>query len=206
MGLHSFILVVSILFIYADSDLDSDNDFLEVEDRMDRPDGRLGRPGKPQHFVKCGRWTNRHIKLGPGESSWIETQKQTERCTVVYEPINNCTAILFSCSKFMLDNRDPGYCRRGDALWTKPDGTQPHVYCRKDGPTPSYPVVAPKGNLKIWYKHTIGLLGIGRYKKSGLYCTAECRYPIVDDGTTVGTTSNTTSTSTTSTTTVDPQG
>jgi len=169
-----------------------------AEDRMNFPDGRLGRPGKPP-YVKCGRWSNRHIKLEPGQSSYMTTQKETERCTVVYQPINNCTEIIFSCDKFMLDNRDPGYCRREDVLWTKPEGTQPHPYCRRDGPTPSYPVASHEGNLKVWYKHPLGELGIGRYPKAGLYCTAACRYPIVDmpGGGNATTTSTTTGNTTT---------
>merc|ERR1712183_529467 len=156
-----------------DREIDTDMED-EFYDRVKRDlDARLGRPdGKD---VVCGRWTNVGVDITPTTKSEFRTSRGTERCTAVFQPVKGCKEIKMTCKKFFVDNRDAAKCDIGDTFTTKPEGPSPRVYCKRDGPTESYPVISPRGNLKIWYKRSIGILGkVGRYPSKGVICDITC--------------------------------
>ena len=46
-------------------------------------------------------------------------------------------------------------------------------FCRRDSLVPEYPARS-RGNMKVWYTNTEGILGKGRYKNQGVKCTVTC--------------------------------
>ena len=46
-------------------------------------------------------------------------------------------------------------------------------FCRRDSLVPEFPARS-RGNMKVWYVNTEGILGKGRYKNQGVKCTAPC--------------------------------
>merc|ERR1712181_52669 len=77
----------------------------EVEDREAILDDREGRLAGP--IVRCGRWTNRVVELDGNTTAKFESTKITNRCTVLYKPTNCTGPIKLTCSKFLVDMRDP---------------------------------------------------------------------------------------------------
>merc|ERR1711874_496187 len=121
----------------------------EVEDR----EAILAGP-----IVRCGRWTNRVVELDGNTTAKFESTKITNRCTVLYKPT--------TCTKFLVDNRDPMHCKKGDSFITKPAAKnntveQPRIWCKREGPSENFPSLSPYGNLKVWYKRSTGQLGTG---------------------------------------------
>merc|ERR1719341_1331758 len=88
--------------------------------------GRPARQGPPREgrlagpIVRCGRWTNRVVELDGNTTAKFESTKITNRCTVLYKPTNCTGPIKLTCSKFLVDNRDPMHCKKGDSFITKP--------------------------------------------------------------------------------------
>merc|ERR550519_2104352 len=131
----------------------------ELQARADMEEDRLGNPTHPaEHVVDCGKWTNRVVEIN--------------------NATNSCAEVQLTCSKFFVDNRDPYLCRVGDAFYTRPSKEVPKAFCKRDGPTHHFPVLS-KGELKVWYKRSIGVLGLGRYPKKGVRCLATCSKPIM---------------------------
>merc|ERR1739845_238231 len=89
----------------------------EAEDREAILDDREGRLAGP--IVRCGRWTNRVVELDGNTTAKFESTKITNRCTVLYKPTNCTGPIKLTCSKFLVDNRDPMHCKKGDSFITK---------------------------------------------------------------------------------------
>jgi len=149
----------------------------EVEDREAILDDREGRLAGP--IVRCGRWTNRVVELDGNTTAKFESTKITNRCTVLYKP-SNCTGpIKLTCTKFLVDNRDPMHCKKGDSFITKPAAKnntveQPRIWCKREGPSDNFPALSPYGNLKVWYKRSTGQLGTGRFPKKGVRCFVSC--------------------------------
>merc|ERR1712145_8286 len=149
----------------------------EVEDREAILDDREGRLAGP--IVRCGRWTNRVVELDGNTTATFESTKITNRCTVLYKPTNCTGPIKLTCSKFLVDNRDPMHCKKGDSFITKPAAKnntveQPRIWCKREGPTDNFPALSPYGNLKVWYKKSTGQLGTGRFPKKGVRCFVTC--------------------------------
>jgi len=149
----------------------------ELEDRAAILDDREGRTAGP--IVKCGRWSNRVVELEGNVTSRFETTKITNRCTVLYKAVNCTGPIKLTCTKFLVDNRDPVHCKKGDLFTTKPAAKnntieQPKIWCKREGPTDNFPVLSAYGNLKVWYKRSVGQLGSGRFPKKGVRCFANC--------------------------------
>merc|ERR1712037_738441 len=149
----------------------------EVEDREAILDDREGRLAGP--IVRCGRWTNRVVELDGNTTAKFESTKITNRCTVLYKPTNCTGPIKLTCTKFLVDNRDPMHCKKGDSFITKPAAKnntveQPRIWCKREGPTDNFPALSPYGNLKVWYKRSTGQLGTGRFPKKGVRCFVSC--------------------------------
>merc|ERR1711872_684212 len=73
----------------------------------------------------------------------------------------------FTCTKLMVDNRDPDQCKRGNALTIKAENTKPERFCKKDYLGPVFPARS-MGDMKVWYVNTEeDYLGKGRYKNRG---------------------------------------
>jgi len=149
----------------------------EVEDREAILDDREGRLAGP--IVRCGRWTNRVVELDGNTTAKFESTKITNRCTVLYKPTNCTGPIKLTCSKFLVDNRDPMHCKKGDSFITKPAAKnntveQPRIWCKREGPSENFPSLSPYGNLKVWYKRSTGQLGTGRFPKKGVRCSVSC--------------------------------
>merc|ERR1712173_343307 len=149
----------------------------EVEDREAILDDREGRLAGP--IVRCGRWTNRVVELDGNTTAKFESTKITNRCTVLYKPTNCMGPIKLTCSKFLVDNRDPMHCKKGDSFITKPAAKnntveQPRIWCKREGPSENFPSLSPYGNLKVWYKRSTGQLGTGRFPKKGVRCSVSC--------------------------------
>merc|ERR1712192_17516 len=149
----------------------------EVEDREAILDDREGRLAGP--IVRCGRWTNRVVELDGNTTAKFESTKITNRCTVLYKPTNCTGPIKLTCSKFLVDNRDPMHCKKGDSFITKPAAKnntieQPRIWYKREGPTENFPALSPYGNLKVWYKRSTGQLGTGRFPKKGVRCFVSC--------------------------------
>merc|ERR1712243_165558 len=90
----------------------------DMEDREAILDDREGRLAGP--IVRCGRWTNRVVELDGNTTAKFESTKITNRCTVLYKPTNCTGPIKLTCTKFLVDNRDPMHCKKGDSFITKP--------------------------------------------------------------------------------------
>merc|ERR1712107_235492 len=149
----------------------------EAEDREAILDDREGRLAGP--IVRCGRWTNRVVELDGNTTAKFESTKITNRCTVLYKPTNCTGPIKLTCSKFLVDNRDPMHCKKGDSFITKPAANnntveQPRIWCKREGPSENFPSLSPYGNLKVWYKRSTGQLGTGRFPKKGVRCSVSC--------------------------------
>jgi len=172
-----------------DKDLDLGNEFEEDEEEEDRDlllDDRLGRPTGP--IVGCGRHSNRVVNItnmmtNETTGSIFVAGKKTDRCTVVYQPVD-CNEIQLTCTKFLVDNRDDVHCKKGDIFVTKPaervnstTREQPRIWCKRDGPNMNFPVLSPHGALKIWYRRGDHNLGAGRYPAKGVRCFATCSKP-----------------------------
>jgi len=113
------------------------------------------------------RWTNRVVELDGNTTAKFESTKITNRCTVLYKPTNCTGPIKLTCTKFLVDNRDPMHCKKGDSFITKPAAKnntveQPRIWCKREGPSDNFPALSPYGNLKVWYKRSTGQLGTGR--------------------------------------------
>merc|ERR1712212_378253 len=153
------------------------DDFDEHADDMEVLEDREGRLAGP--IVRCGRWTNRVVELDGNTTAKFESTKITNRCTVLYKPTNCTGPIKLTCSKFLVDNRDPMHCKKGDSFITKPAAKnntieQPRIWCKREGPTDNFPALSPYGNLKVWYKRSTGQLGTGRFPKKGVRCFVSC--------------------------------
>merc|ERR1711936_1140719 len=149
----------------------------EAEDREAILDDREGRLAGP--IVRCGRWTNRVVELDGNTTAKFESTKITNRCTVLYKPTNCTGPIKLTCTKFLVDNRDPMHCKKGDSFITKPAAKnntveQPRIWCKREGPSENFPSLSPYGNLKVWYKRSTGQLGTGRFPKKGVRCSVSC--------------------------------
>merc|ERR1712001_811138 len=129
-----------------------------------------GRGGPPD--VVCGAWTNRVVNIGKNSAAKFEADKSTKRCTVLYK-LTDCLEMELTCSYLLVDNRDPEQCKRGNAFNIKAENTKPETFCRRDRLVPEYPARS-RGNMKVWYTNTEGILGKGRYKNQGVKCTATC--------------------------------
>jgi len=147
--------------------------------QMEMEETREGRPTKDTD-IKCGKWTNVIATVFPDTKGvTMETTKGTRRCTVLFKPGADegyqCTELELTCSKFFVDNRDPWKCKRGDQFWTKSGDTKPRVWCKRDGPTKNYPVLAPdETNIKAWYINKMYINDMRRYPKKGIKCTVKC--------------------------------
>merc|ERR1712107_239541 len=122
---------------------------------------------------------NRVVELDGNTTAKFESTKITNRCTVLYKPTNCTGPIKLTCSKFLVDNRDPMHCKKGDSFITKPAAKnntveQPHIWCKREGPSENFPSLSPYGNLKVWYKRSTGQLGTGRFPKKGVRCSVSC--------------------------------
>jgi len=153
-------LVFVIVVVAANNDTDRDT--------------RLGRGGSPN--VVCGPWTNRLVYIGFTQLSKpavFQADKSTKRCVVTYR-LTSCREMEFTCTKLMVDNRDPDQCKRGNALTIKAENTKPERFCKKDYLGPVFPARS-MGDMKVWYVNTEeDYLGKGRYKNQGANCTATC--------------------------------
>jgi len=150
----------------------------ELDDREAMVEDRAGREISPAVDVDCGKWTNVVVDINNDTESTLKTNKYTMRCTVLYRLTNNsCDEMQLTCSKFFVDNRDPYLCRVGDAFYTRPSMTVPRAFCKQDGPTYHFPVVS-KSEMKVWYKRSIGVLGLGRYPNKGVRCKVTCSKPV----------------------------
>merc|ERR1712233_234372 len=123
--------------------------------------------------------TNRVVELDGNTTAKFESTKITNRCTVLYKPTNCTGPIKLTCTKFLVDNRDPMHCKKGDSFITKPAAKnntveQPRIWCKREGPSDNFPALSPYGNLKVWYKRSTGQLGTGRFPKKGVRCFVSC--------------------------------
>jgi len=165
-----------------DRDLEVETEGMTEEELEDRAVSLADREGRPVDDcnVDCGRWTNVVVDIDgySNETCSYRTNKHTRRCTVLYKPVN-CSEIMFTCSKCLLDNRDPLHCKKGDTLFTKPaDDEQPMSWCKRECPTTNFPAVSPFGNMKVWYvRGDVDQLGKNRYSAKGVYCEASCSKP-----------------------------
>merc|ERR1712126_672527 len=133
-------------------------------------DALLGRLSDAE-LTELSSWTNTTAKF--------ESTKITNRCTVLYKPTNCTGPIKLTCTKFLVDNRDPMHCKKGDWFITKPAAKnntveQPRIWCKREGPSENFPALSPYGNLKVWYKRSTGQLGTGRFPKKGVRCSVSC--------------------------------
>merc|ERR1712107_789756 len=118
-------------------------------------------------------------ELEDNTTAKFESTKITNRCTVLYKPTNCTGPIKLTCSKFLVDNRDPMHCKKGDSFITKPAAKnntveQPRIWCKREGPSENFPSLSPYGNLKVWYKRSTGQLVTGRFPKKGVRCSVSC--------------------------------
>jgi len=142
--------------------------------KMDMEENREGRPSQSPN-VKCGKWTNVVVEVGPMTMATYETTRQTRRCVALFKPVEDCTELQLTCTKFYVDNRDPWKCKRGDTFTTKSGDTKPRVFCKRDGPTVNFPVLSPDTtNIRVWYRNNMELMDKNRYKKKGVKCMVTC--------------------------------
>jgi len=154
-----------------DEEDEEDEEEMEEEDRLEMEEDRLGRPSMPD--VECGKWTNRRIEINSTAMVEMKTMSYTKRCTVLFEPVQDCEQVILTCTKFFVDNRDPHNCDIGDVFQTRIGDDKPRKFCKYEGPTDNFPILS-KSNLKADYKRSIGLLGFGRFPNKGVKCMARC--------------------------------
>merc|ERR1711962_300884 len=124
---------------------------------------RRRRTAKPSLTTERDVLPGQLFELDGNTTAKFESTKITNRCTVLYKPTNCTGPIKLTCTKFLVDNRDPMHCKKGDSFITKPAAKnntveQPRIWCKREGPSENFPSLSPYGNLKVWYKRSTGQL------------------------------------------------
>merc|ERR1712179_748469 len=127
-----------------------------------------GRGGPPD--VVCGAWTNRVVNIGKNSAATFEADKSTKRCTVLYKRTARRWSSPAPTCWWTTGTQNNA---REEMLSTKAENTKPETFCRRDSLVPEFPARS-RGNMKVWYVNTEGILGKGRYKNQGVKCTATC--------------------------------
>ena len=92
-----------------------------------------------------------------------------------FQPTGGCTDLLMLCdgTNFMLPNKDPHLCRKGDVMFVKPDNHKPRAYCNDEYPVFNYPAMSHTshgtGNLKVWFRGR-NIMAPSRYAMCTVYC------------------------------------
>merc|ERR1712142_1005522 len=117
----------------------------------------------------CGKYTTKRVEVKRNTIGTFTVQKRTKHCIAYYELKAGCTEMKLTCSKFFIDNRDPGRCKNGDRFLVKVTGKKPMRYCKNDKPTDRFPVISTR-KMKVWFhahEHK-------RFKSKTVSCQVEC--------------------------------
>ena len=141
--------------------------------------------------VKCPKYSVHTFDIEPSCNVTIIANRHTRRCVNLFrvrlliedsvylfahfQPTGGCTDLLMLCdgTNFMLPNKDPHLCRKGDVMFVKPDNHKPRAYCNDEYPVFNYPAMSHTshgtGNLKVWFRGR-NLMAPSRYAMCTVYC------------------------------------
>merc|ERR1719188_791066 len=100
----------------------------------------------PDEF-KCPKYSVHTFDIEPSCNVTIIANRHTRRCVNLFRPTGGCTDLLMLCggTNFMLPNKDPHLCRKGDVMFVKPD------------------------NHKVWFRGR-NIMAPSRYAMCTVYC------------------------------------
>ena len=141
--------------------------------------------------VKCPKYSVHTFDIEPSCNVTIIANRHTRRCVNLFrvrllieksvylfahfQPTGGCTDLLMLCdgTNFMLPNKDPHLCRKGDVMFVKPDNHKPRAYCNDEYPVFNYPAMSHTshgtGNLKVWFRGR-NIMAPSRYAMCTVYC------------------------------------